>query len=80
VAVNERGFLRNKRGAYRILEVQGASSTQVIGINTRREIVGQYTDATTRTTHGFVYRVKRDKRHNDEQEDREERDERDRER
>jgi hypothetical protein len=82
VAVNERGFLRNKRGAYRILEVQGASSTQVIGINTRREIVGQYTDATTRTTHGFVYRVKRDKRHSDEQEDRDEedRDERDRDR
>jgi uncharacterized membrane protein len=57
VAVNARGFLRNKHGAYRILEVQGASNTQVIGINTRREIVGQYTDATTGTTHGFVYRV-----------------------
>ena len=57
VAVNARGFLRNRRGAYRILEVQGASSTQVIGINARREIVGQYTDATTGMTHGFVYRV-----------------------
>ena len=82
LAVNARGFLRNRRGEYRILEVQGASNTQVIGINTRREIVGQYTDAITGTTHGFVYRVKRDTRHNDEQEDRDEedRDERDRDR
>ena len=81
-AVNARGFLRNRHGEYRVLEVQGASSTQVIGINARREIVGQYTDATTGRTHGFVYRVKRDKRHNDEQEDRDEedRDERDRDR
>lgn len=80
VAVNERGFLRNRHGEYRILEVQGASSTQVIGINARREIVGQYTDATG--THGFVYRLKRDKRHHDEREDRDEedRDERDRDR
>jgi hypothetical protein len=58
MAVNARGFLRNSRGEYRILEVQGASNTQVIGINARREIVGQYTDATTGKTHGFVYRVK----------------------
>ena len=57
VAVNARGFLRDRHGAYRILEVEGASSTQVIGINTRREIVGQYTEATTGMTHGFVYRV-----------------------
>ena len=55
VAVNARGFLRDRRGEYRILEVQSASNTQVFGINTRREIVGQYTDATG--THGFVYRV-----------------------
>jgi uncharacterized membrane protein len=79
-AVNERGFLRNRHGEYRILEAQGASSTQVIGINTRREIVGQYTDAATGRTHGFVYRLKRDRRHNDEREDwnEKDRDERDR--
>jgi hypothetical protein len=57
VAVNARGFLRDRHGAYRILEVQGASSTQAIGINARREIVGQYTDGTTGRTNGFVYRV-----------------------
>jgi hypothetical protein len=71
VPVNARGFLRSRNGEYRIFEVQGASSTQVIGINARREIVGQYTDATTGMTHGFVYRVKR---HNNEREDRDERD------
>jgi probable HAF family extracellular repeat protein len=53
--VNARGFLRNKHGDYRILEVQSASITQVFGINARREIVGLYIDATG--THGFVYRV-----------------------
>lgn len=59
--VNGRGFLRNKHGAYRILEVLGGTNTQAIGINARREIVGQYTDAAGQT-HGFVYQVKRDKR------------------
>ena len=54
--VSPRGFLRTKDGAYRSLEVDGASSTQVFGINSIRDIVGQYTDATG--THGFVYRVK----------------------
>src|SRR5437867_1228684 len=57
-AVNPRGFLRTRHGDYRTLEVQGALSTQVFGINNRRDIVGLYTDATG--THGFVYRLKRD--------------------
>jgi hypothetical protein len=71
-AVNPRGFLRTKDGDYRTLEVQGALNTQVFGINDRRLIVGQYTDATG--THGFVYRLKRDHRHGDEREDRDEHD------
>ncbi len=54
--VSPRGFLRTKDGAYRSLEVDGASSTQVFGINSIRDVVGQYTDVTG--THGFVYRVK----------------------
>ena len=61
--VNPRGFLRTKDGDYRTLEVQGALSTQVFGINDRRFIVGQYADATG--THGFVYRLKRDHRRGD---------------
>jgi len=55
--LNPRGFLWTKHGHYRSLEVQGASSTQVFGINTTRDIVGAYTDATG--THGFVYRLER---------------------
>lgn len=53
--VNARGFLITPDGEHRELAVQGATSTQVIGINSRREIVGQYTDGTG--THGFVYRL-----------------------
>ena len=56
VAVNARGFLRTRDGQYRALEVAGATNTQALGINAKREIVGQYTDATG--THGFVQRVK----------------------
>jgi uncharacterized membrane protein len=56
-AVNPRGFLRTKHGDYRTLEVAGASSTQVFGINTIGDIAGTYTDATG--THGFVYRLRR---------------------
>ena len=55
VAVNPRGFLRTAHGDELRLAVAGASSTQVFGINDRRQIVGQYTDATG--THGFVYRI-----------------------
>ena len=55
--VHPRGFLRTKRGEYRSLEVQGAISTQVFGIDSGRDIVGAYTDATG--THGFVYRLSR---------------------
>ena len=57
VPVHPRGFLRTKQGDYRNLEVVGASATQVFGINSRREIVGAYTDATG--THGFVYQLAR---------------------
>ena len=67
-AVNPRGFLRTRHGDYRTLEVQGALSTQVFGINTRRDIVGLYTDATG--THGFVYRLKRDNGRDNERDDR----------
>lgn len=56
VAVNARGFLRTRDGQDRALEVAGAANTQAFGINAKREIVGQYTDATG--THGFVQRVK----------------------
>ena len=54
-AVPPSGFLRTKRGDYVDLKVQGAAATQVFGINSLRQIVGQYTDATG--THGFVYRL-----------------------
>jgi uncharacterized membrane protein len=55
--VNPRGFLRSPRGESRILQVSGASATQVFGINDRGDVVGQYTDASG--THGFVYRPAR---------------------
>ena len=55
VPVNPRGFLRTRDGQYRTLEVQGAASTQVFGINDRHFIVGQYADVSG--THGFVYRL-----------------------
>ena len=70
--VNPHGFLRTKDGEYRSLDVQGAISTQVFGINVVRDIVGVYTDATG--THGFAYRLKRDNRRDDEDE-RDDRDE-----
>ena len=55
--VNPRGFLRTRQGEYRELGVEGASATQVFGINARRQIVGSYTDATG--THGFVQQLSR---------------------
>ena len=67
VPVNPRGFLRTRDGHYRTLEVQGASNTQVFGINDRRSIVGQYTDVTG--THGFVYRLIQDNRDNDDRDE-----------
>jgi uncharacterized membrane protein len=51
------GFIRTKEGEYRTLSVLNATSTQVFGINSIRDIVGAYADATG--THGFVYRVRR---------------------
>jgi len=59
IPVNPRGFLRSRDGAYRSLAVLGAGSTQVFGINAKRDIVGQYSDSTG--VHGFVYRLKPDK-------------------
>src|SRR6266850_3244895 len=70
VPVNPRGFLRTRDGHYRTLEVQGAASTQVFGINDRRSIVGQYTDVTG--THGFVYRLKRNNQGDDDRDGRDE--------
>jgi len=55
-AINPSGFLRTKDGDYLGLKVQGASITQIFGINSLRCIVGQFTDSTG--THGFVYRLK----------------------
>jgi uncharacterized membrane protein len=63
VPVNARGFLRTRDGHYRTLEVQGASNTQVFGINDRRSIVGVYTDVTG--THGFVHRLQRNNQGDD---------------
>jgi hypothetical protein len=70
--VNPHGFLRTRHGEYTSLDVQGAISTQVFGINVRRQIVGAYTDATG--THGFAYRLKRENRDGDERDDRDEQD------
>ena len=53
--VHPSGFMRTKRGNFFDLKVQGAAATQVFGINSPREIVGQYTNATG--THGFVYQL-----------------------
>lgn len=55
-AVNPSGFLRTKDGDYLGLRVQGASITQIFGINSLRCIVGQFTNSTG--TYGFVYRLK----------------------
>lgn len=57
--LSPRGFIRSRDGEFLGLSVQGASNTQVFGINDVGEIVGQYTDATG--THGFVHRVSRRK-------------------
>lgn len=57
IPVNPRGFLRTRDGEYRLLAVQDAANSQVFGINSHGDIVGQYTDATG--THGFVYRLRR---------------------
>ena len=54
--VHPRGFLRNARGDFRDLAVQGATATQVFGINDARYVVGTYTDAAGRS-HGFVSRL-----------------------
>jgi hypothetical protein len=59
VPLSPRGFIRSRDGAFRGLSVQGASNTQVFGINEIGDIVGQYTDASG--THGFVHRVTRSK-------------------
>ena len=53
--VDPSGFLRTREGNYRGYVVQGASTTQIWGINDMGNIVGQYTDGTG--THGFVFRV-----------------------
>ena len=55
--VSPRGFLRTRDGEFLSLSVQGASSTQVLGINAIGDIVGLYTDATG--AHGFVQRLNR---------------------
>jgi uncharacterized membrane protein len=70
VPVNPHGFVRTKHGEYTSLDVQGAISTTVNGINARREIVGTYTDVTG--THGFLYRLRgtRDERDGDDERDR----------
>lgn len=57
VPVNARGFLRTADGGELRLAVNGATNTQVFGINDRRQIVGQYTDHTG--TRGFVYGLER---------------------
>jgi uncharacterized membrane protein len=54
--LNPRGFIRSRKGEFLGLSVQGASNTQVFGINEVGDVVGQYTDTTG--THGFVYRVR----------------------
>lgn len=55
--VSPRGFVLRRNGSAVVLEAQGATNTQAIGINDHGDIVGQYTDATG--THGFVYRLDR---------------------
>jgi uncharacterized membrane protein len=52
------GFLRTQDAEYRSLEVEGAVSTSVFGVNAKREIVGQYAGATG--AQGFVYRLNPD--------------------
>jgi uncharacterized membrane protein len=59
VPVSPRGFILTRDGEFLGLSVQGASVTQVFGINEVGDIVGQYTDATG--THGFVQRLSRGK-------------------
>ena len=59
VPLSPRGFIRTRNGEFLGLSVQGASNTQVFGINEVGDIVGQYSDATG--THGFVQRVNRGK-------------------
>lgn len=56
---NPSGFLRTNAGHYVELKVTGASSTQVIGINNARDVVGQYTAGGV--TRGFVHRLKIEK-------------------
>jgi hypothetical protein len=55
------GFIRTRDGYYRSLAVQGASSTQVFGINASRNIVGGYVDSVGcgagSCTHGFVHQL-----------------------
>ena len=59
VPVSPRGFIRTGDGDFLGVAVQGASNTQVFGINDVGVVVGQYTDGTG--THGFVHRVRRGK-------------------
>lgn len=55
---NSHGFLRTEDADYRTLDVEGATSTAVFGVNAKREIVGQYVGATG--ANGFVYRLSQD--------------------
>lgn len=58
--VKPRGFVLGKDGNALILEARGATNTQIMGINDRGDVVGQYTDTTG--THGFVHRLDRNTR------------------
>lgn len=58
---NPVGFIRTRFGDYQNLQVDGASSTLVFGINASRDIVGAYVDpngcGAASCTHGFVQRL-----------------------
>jgi hypothetical protein len=51
---NYHGFLRDKKGNFTQIDVPGAASTSVYGLNDGGDIVGGYSDGTT--THGFLLR------------------------
>ena len=54
---NTDAFLDYKHGAFRTLDVPGASATQAFGVNDHDEVVGAYTDGTgsSATMHGFTW-------------------------
>ena len=58
---NPVGFIRTRFGDYQSLEVEGARSTLVFGINASRNIVGSYVDSVgcgvASCTHGFIQRL-----------------------